>query len=121
GVVGLAIAGAHDLSSGSRLRLGESDLLDALLGAALGAGLLLSVRAAYKAFRGVEGMGSGDVTMIAMIGALSGPAGVLLSLFFGSLSGALLGAGLVASRELRWARARRGLARGDAAAAVAAG
>ena len=39
------------------------------MGAALGGGFLLAVRAAYLRFRGTEGLGLGDVKMLAMIGA----------------------------------------------------
>ncbi|HKC23267.1 MAG TPA: prepilin peptidase [Thermoanaerobaculia bacterium] len=105
--LGLALDAAADAAGRHRLSWGESDLLEALAGAALGASVLLAVRFAYQALRGVEGMGLGDVKMIAMIGALTGPAGVLLSLFFGSVSGALLGGVLLLVRTARWSRARR--------------
>jgi len=112
-LLGLVLAGASDLVAGRHLRWGESDLLEAAAGAALGAGVLLGIRAAYQAVRGAEGMGLGDVKMIAMIGALTGPPGVLVSLFFASLSGALLGGALLLARALRWRRARSLALRGE--------
>jgi leader peptidase (prepilin peptidase)/N-methyltransferase len=43
-------------------------LLDALLGAAFGSFLLWAVAALYKRVRGREGMGMGDVKMMALVG-----------------------------------------------------
>ncbi len=68
------------------------------------------VGAAYRLVRGAEGMGMGDVKMIAMIGAFVGPGGVLLTLFAASVAGTVI-AGLPALlRTLSWraafARAR---------------
>src|SRR5260370_21402179 len=44
-------------------------LLDGLLGAAFGSLLLWAVAAIYKRIRGRDGMGMGDVKMMAMVGA----------------------------------------------------
>jgi leader peptidase (prepilin peptidase)/N-methyltransferase len=41
--------------------------------------------------RGVEGLGGGDVKLLAMIGAFTGPYGVLFVLFFSSTIGAVVG------------------------------
>jgi leader peptidase (prepilin peptidase)/N-methyltransferase len=71
-----------------------------LLGAALGAGLLLAVWTGWYLLRHEEGMGLGDVKMLAAIGAFLGWKGVLVSLFFGALSGALIGLVLMAVRGL---------------------
>jgi leader peptidase (prepilin peptidase)/N-methyltransferase len=71
-----------------------------LLGAALGAGLLLAVWTGWYLLRHEEGMGLGDVKMLAAIGAFLGWKGVLVSLFFGALSGALIGLALMAVRGL---------------------
>ena len=63
----------------------------ALLGAALGSGILWGIGAVWKRLRGVDAMGLGDVKMMAMVGAFTGPSGVLFTLFFGSIVGAIVG------------------------------
>jgi len=70
----------------------------ALGGAALGAGLLWGFGALYGRLRGVEAMGMGDVKMMAMVGAFAGPFGVLLTIFAGSLVGAVVGILLIPLR-----------------------
>lgn len=121
---GLLLAAARDASvafqhDGARLSLANSHLVESVAGAALGALLLLAVRKAYEWLRAAEGMGLGDVSMIAMIGALSGAAGVLLTLLFASAAGALGGGAYILARRARWASRFRA-ARRDAATARAA-
>ena len=67
-------------------------------GAALGAGLLFMVAEVYFRVRKIEGMGMGDVKMMAMVGAFLGWKGVLLTLFLGSLVGSLVGLILMMAR-----------------------
>ena len=67
-------------------------------GAALGSGLLWGFGALYTKLRGVEAMGMGDVKMMAMVGAFTGPFGVLLTIFAASLVGALVGVLLIPLR-----------------------
>jgi leader peptidase (prepilin peptidase)/N-methyltransferase len=71
-------------------------LAGAALGALLGAGILLAVWLGWYLIRHEEGMGLGDVKMLAAIGAFLGWQGVLVSLFFAALSGALVGLALMA-------------------------
>lgn len=93
-----------------------SHFVPALAGAAFGAAVVWGVGAAYRLLRGAEGMGMGDVKMIAMIGAFAGPGGVLLTLFGASVTGTVI-AGLPALlRNLSW-RAAFGRARSSAATA----
>jgi leader peptidase (prepilin peptidase)/N-methyltransferase len=70
---------------------------DSVLGVALGGGALWGISEAYLRWRGVEGLGFGDVKMLAMIGAFLGWKGTLVTLLIGSFSGALLGVGLIAA------------------------
>jgi leader peptidase (prepilin peptidase) / N-methyltransferase len=64
---------------------------DALLGAALGSLLLWGAAALYKLVRKREGMGMGDVKMMAMVGAFLGVRGAFLTILFGTLLGSLVG------------------------------
>ncbi len=99
----------------------ESRLLEALGGALLGAVFLEGVRRAYARLRGQEGMGGGDVKMLAMAGAFTGPAGVFFTLLFASLAGTAVAGGAVLARTLRWRmEARRARVSSSAALAVAA-
>jgi leader peptidase (prepilin peptidase)/N-methyltransferase len=70
---------------------GWARLWQALAGAALGSGLLWGIGALYGRLRGVEAMGMGDVKMMAMVGAFSGPSGVLFTIFAASAVGAIFG------------------------------
>ncbi len=70
-------------------------LVASVSGAALGAGLLYLVAEVYFRVRKIEGMGIGDVKMMAMVGAFLGWKGVLLTLFLGSFVGSLVGLALM--------------------------
>ena len=63
---------------------------DALIGAALGGGILYAIAWAYYLWRREEGMGMGDVKMLAMIGAFLGWKAVLVTLVLSSFSGAII-------------------------------
>lgn len=78
-------------------------LSSSLIGALVGAGILLGIRWAWKRTTGAEGMGLGDVKMLAMIGAFLGWQQVWLVLLLSSFAGALLGLALtvVAGRSLK--------------------
>ena len=73
-------------------------VLDSVLGALLGGGLLYAVAVGYHAWTGREGMGGGDVKLLAMIGAFLGWRSVLVTLVLGSFTGALVGVGLILGR-----------------------
>lgn len=57
----------------------------------MGAAFILGIALAYEALRGVEGMGRGDVKLMALIGAFLGVKLTLLVLLLGSLIGSLFG------------------------------
>jgi leader peptidase (prepilin peptidase)/N-methyltransferase len=65
--------------------------LSALLGVLIGGGFLLAVAWAYEALTGVEGMGGGDIKLLAMIGAFLGWPSIPVTLFLSSLSGSVIG------------------------------
>ena len=70
-------------------------LVPAVLGALSGAGILLAVWGIWLVVRREEGMGLGDVKMLALVGAFLGWGGVLVTLFFGALSGSVVGLALM--------------------------
>lgn len=114
-VLGLGLAALHDLTQrapGVRFVPRHSAILDGIQGALLGAALLMVVRLGYQFFIGAEGMGLGDVKMIASIGSILGSLGVLVTLFFASAAGALVGFGAVVLRRLLWGRSLGALRRG---------
>jgi leader peptidase (prepilin peptidase) / N-methyltransferase len=69
--------------------------------------LILAIRGAYWLIRRREGMGSGDVKLLAMIAAWLGPALTLLTLFLGVLAAAAVGILWIAIRGRRGALAMR--------------
>jgi len=69
---------------------------DAALGAAAASGLLWLVAEGYFRMRGREGMGLGDVKMMAMAGAFLGVQRALLTILLGSLLGSVIGAAVIA-------------------------
>ena len=73
-------------------------ILGAALGAAIGAGSLWLVRWLYFRLRGVEGMGLGDIKMMLMVGAFLGWQLTMLTIFIGSLLGAVIGIILIKLR-----------------------
>jgi leader peptidase (prepilin peptidase)/N-methyltransferase len=95
-------------------------VLDALLGAALGSLLLWAAAAIYKRVRHREGLGMGDVKMMAMVGAFLGLPGAFLTILVGTFLGSILGIGLIGALFLSgWKRQvaerahRRGLGNVD--------
>jgi leader peptidase (prepilin peptidase) / N-methyltransferase len=64
---------------------------DAALGAIAGSGLLWLVAEGYFRIRGREGMGLGDVKMMAAVGAFLGLKRTLLTVLMGSLLGSVIG------------------------------
>jgi leader peptidase (prepilin peptidase)/N-methyltransferase len=91
-------------------------VLDALLGAAFGSLFLWGAAALYKVVRGREGMGFGDVKMMAMVGAFLGLRGSFITILLGTLLGSILGLALIIvlyaigwKRRLAERASRRGL------------
>lgn len=71
---------------------------DALIGAAAGGGALLLLAEVYYRLRGEEGLGMGDVKMLAMIGAFLGWRQTFVTLLLASVLGATISIGLLALR-----------------------
>jgi leader peptidase (prepilin peptidase)/N-methyltransferase len=64
---------------------------DSLLGAAIGASFLYGAGAIYLRWRGVEGMGFGDVKLMALIGSFLGLRLTILTILASSLAGSFFG------------------------------
>ena len=77
-------------------------LAESLLAAAVFGGLLWLVAEAYYRIRGVEGLGLGDVKLIAMIAAFHGSAFGAVVLIIGTCAAAISGAVLVAVTRKSW-------------------
>jgi leader peptidase (prepilin peptidase)/N-methyltransferase len=69
---------------------------DSLIGILLGGGSLWLIGEAYFRIRHEEGMGFGDVKMLAMIGAFLGWKSTLLTLVLSSFLGSIIGVALIA-------------------------
>lgn len=66
-------------------------LTDSLLGATVGASFIYGAGAIYLRWRGMEGMGFGDVKLMAMVGAFLGIKLTIFTIFTASLAGSLFG------------------------------
>ncbi len=84
---------------------------DALLGSILGYAIPWTINAGYllwQKLRGVpkerreDGIGQGDFKLLAMIGACLGPKLLVFTLFFGAVSGAVYGVGMMLFRGYGW-------------------
>ena len=82
-------------------------LSDSLLGAAIGASFLYGAAAIYLRARGVEGMGFGDVKLMALIGAFLGTKLTVLTIFASSLAGSLFGLSTIFAVWLKRTRRHR--------------
>ncbi len=73
--------------------------VSSLIGVLVGGGVLFAIAEAYYRVRGVDGLGMGDVKMLAMIGAFLGWQLALVTLMLASFGGAALGIALLATRR----------------------
>jgi leader peptidase (prepilin peptidase) / N-methyltransferase len=72
---------------------------DAIIGTLIGGGVLWAIGEAYYRYAGQEGMGGGDVKMLAMVGAFLGWKLVLVTLVLSSVAGSLIGLLVIAIRR----------------------
>ena len=77
----------------------EPGWVASLTGILVGGGVLYGVAEAYFRIRHEEGLGMGDVKMLAMIGAFLGWKLTLVTLLMASLSGTMIGVGLIVTRR----------------------
>jgi len=102
GVLFSLLVPVHDLASqfmrgmvnlpfSDDLALRLLSLFDSLLGAAIGASFIYGAGAIYLRWRGTEGMGFGDVKLMAMVGAFLGIRLTIFTIFTASLAGSFFG------------------------------
>ena len=72
---------------------------DAAIGVLVGGGLLYAIAGAYYLWRREEGMGMGDVKMLAMLGAFLGWKAVLVTVILASFAGAVVGLAMMAAQR----------------------
>jgi leader peptidase (prepilin peptidase) / N-methyltransferase len=68
---------------------------DSVLGAVVGASFIYGAGAIYLRARGVEGMGFGDVKLMAMVGAFLGVKLTVFTIFTASIAGSVFGVGTI--------------------------
>jgi len=71
--------------------LPEISVQDSLLGILFGGGIFYAIARIFVAIRGIEGMGMGDVKLLAMLGAFLGLKGVMFIIFVSSIFGTVTG------------------------------
>ncbi len=86
------------LSAAVLLPLG---ILNSVAGLFVGGGILWGLAWISPFLFGKEGMGGGDIKMMAMVGTVLGWKPVLLAIMLGSLIGSIVGGGLIAARVMR--------------------
>jgi leader peptidase (prepilin peptidase)/N-methyltransferase len=85
------LTGAINLPVSGDVSMRLISFFDSLLGAAAGAGFIYGAGALYFRWRHTEGMGFGDVKLMAMAGAFLGVKLTVLTIFTASLAGSLFG------------------------------
>ena len=78
------------------------DWVDSLIGIVAGGGILLSIAWGYHLLTGKDGMGGGDIKLLAMIGAFIGWKGVFFTIMASSFIGTVVGVVMMV-------RARKGM------------
>ncbi len=103
-ILGVGFSLVSEIGDGTALRITQHlgawpapmvSAMDSLLGAAAGAGALWLVREGYYLWRGIEGMGFGDLKLMAAVGAFLGLKLTLLTILLGALSGSILGGAFI--------------------------
>ena len=74
-------------------------VVDSILGILVGGGVLWAIGEAYYRYSGQEGMGGGDVKMLAMVGAFLGWKLVLITLVLSSVMGSAIGLLVIAIKR----------------------
>ena len=75
--------------------------VNGVLGVLIGGGLLWSLAVVSPYLFGKEGMGGGDIKLLAMVGAFLGWRAALLTIMIGALTGSIVGVSLIVFKILR--------------------
>lgn len=75
--------------------------VNSVAGLIVGGGILWALAWLSPILFGKEGMGGGDIKLMAMVGAFLGWKPVLLAIMLGSLIGSIVGVGLISARVMR--------------------
>lgn len=102
---------SRELIEGASIGLGsffgllyDIPILDSVFGAIFGGGILLLIAFLYEVIRKREGMGMGDVKLLAMIGAFIGVQGVIFVIFLSSILGTIVGISILYKKgDMRYA------------------
>ncbi|HJU06312.1 MAG TPA: A24 family peptidase [Nitrospiraceae bacterium] len=76
-------------------------LIDSFLGVVVGGGVLWGVAWISPYLFGKEGMGGGDIKLLAMVGAFLGWKPTLLTILIGAVAGSVVGIGLILFKAIR--------------------
>lgn len=85
--------------------MAEVPWLDALLGLLIGGGILFVIAIVYELITKREGMGGGDIKLLAMIGGFLGWKSLIFILLFSSFAGAIVGiaAIIIKKQDMKYA------------------
>jgi len=89
-VLGLLVGVTNEFTGIFELPV-ATGVIDSVLGLVIGGGFLLFVSEVYLRLRKKEGLGMGDVKLLAMTGAFFGVDGALYTIFVGSFLGSIIG------------------------------
>ncbi|MBN2283070.1 MAG: prepilin peptidase [Deltaproteobacteria bacterium] len=77
----------------------DVSLRDSLIGIVVGGGILYLIAAGYQILKKTEGMGGGDIKLLAMMGGFLGWQSLLFVILVSSLLGAVVGIGVIIAQK----------------------
>lgn len=101
-LLGLAFGGLQSYSPIADSPPFVAGIYDSFFGVLAGAGVLLAISLFYTYVRKKQGLGLGDVKLLAVTGAFLGVPGAFYTIFVGSLLGSVLGISLMIIGRGRW-------------------
>lgn len=83
----------------------NQEFMSSFWGFLIGGGILFAISEGYFRLRKKEGLGMGDVKLMAMVGSIFGAEAALFSIFLGSLFGSVVGGLLLLFLGRKWSQA----------------